>query len=72
MSEPAAGPGPEPAIDPVSGLPPQRLAYRNLKKRFKLPRRLRRPLLWLAFAAGGAVVAYECWVAGGVLLGSTA
>ena len=67
MTDPApdpAGPGPATA--------PEQQAYRDLKKRFKLPRAVRRPLLWLMFAAGLALVGYEVWVAIGAMTGVAA
>ena len=42
-----------------SPLPPERQAYRDLKQAWKLPKRVRRLALWIAFAAGSGVVAWE-------------
>ena len=60
----------DPASSPATA--PEQQAYRDPKKRFKLPRHVRRPLLWLMFAAGLAVVGYEVWVAVGALTGTAA
>jgi hypothetical protein len=64
MSEPIAPTGPATA--------PDQQAYRDLKKRFKLPRAVRRPALWVACVAGAGVVGYELWIALAALAGGGA